>query len=124
MKHRIVTLVLLLLLSQYNSALARPAPLVSIPTHDAFFSLIAAHPADQYSKELFVQLGLPQSVGNTWRMFVYEDKFGYQLLRQGRDFRVEFDLSKAIEIPDTPWGYEKSWLDIRIKLGRLKDCCE
>lgn len=75
-------------------------------TLDAGYNNVQSFPADQYSKELFVNLGIPQSVGNTWQMFVYEDKFSYRLIRQGREFRVEFDLTKPIELPITPWGYE------------------
>ncbi|MCP4326563.1 MAG: hypothetical protein GY787_32990, partial [Alteromonadales bacterium] len=63
-------------------------------------------PADQYSKELFVEQGIPQSVGNTWQMFIYPEKFTYRLIRQGREFRVDFDLTKSIETPKAPWGYE------------------
>ena len=192
-----VLLTILLTVTPKSQAQARPAPLVSIPTHDAFFSLIAKHcglafegkvvfdndpspafdnklvmhvrscteqqlqvpfhvgddasrtwiitktgsglslkhdhrkkdgsddeltmygghtvdagfnnaqsfPADQYSKELFVKLGFPQSNGNTWQIFVYDNKFVYRLIRQGREFRVEFDLTAPIELPVTPWGY-------------------
>ena len=75
-------------------------------TLDAGYDHMQSFPADQYSKELFVNLGIPQSVGNTWQIFVYEDKFSYRLIRQGREFRVEFDLTKPIELPITPWGYE------------------
>jgi hypothetical protein len=63
-------------------------------------------PADQYSKELFVEQGIPQSVGNTWQMYIYPEKFTYRLIRQGREFRVDFDLTKPIETPKAPWGYE------------------
>jgi hypothetical protein len=28
------------------------------------------------------------------------------LTRQGREFRVDFDLTKPISAPVTPWGYE------------------
>lgn len=75
-------------------------------TLDAGYNNVQSFPADQYSKELFVNLGIPQSIGNTWQMFIYEDKFSYRLIRQGREFRVEFDLTKPIELPITPWGYE------------------
>jgi hypothetical protein len=75
-------------------------------TVDAGYNNVQSFPADQYSKELFVNLGIPQSVGNTWQMFIYEDKFSYRLIRQGREFRVEFDLTKPIALPITPWGYE------------------
>lgn len=75
-------------------------------TIDAGFPQAQSFPADQYSKELFVARGIPQSVGNTWQMFIYEDKFTYRLTREGRDFRVDFDLSKPVEAPPAPWGYE------------------
>lgn len=74
-------------------------------TIDAGFDHMQSFPADQYSKELFVARGIPQSVGNTWQMFIYDDKFVYRLIRQGREFRVEFDLSKPVDTPVTPWGY-------------------
>lgn len=77
-------------------------------TQDAGYDHMQSFPADQYSKELFVDLGIPQSVGNTWQMFVYDKKFSYRLIRQGREFRVEFDLSKPIDLPITPWGYENN----------------
>lgn len=75
-------------------------------TLDAGYDHMQSFPADQYSKALFVDLGIPQSVDNTWEVFVYKDKFSYQLIRQGRVFRVEFDLTEPVELPSTPWGYE------------------
>lgn len=75
-------------------------------TLDAGFNNMQSFPADQYSKELFVKLGFPQSNGNTWQMYAYPDKFTYRLIRQGREFRVEFDLTKAVDLPVVPWGYE------------------
>lgn len=74
-------------------------------TLDAGYNQAQSFPADQYSKELFVNSGIPQSVGNTWQMFIYPDKFSYRLVRQGREFRVEFDMTKAVALPVTPWGY-------------------
>jgi hypothetical protein len=67
---------------------------------------VQSFPADAYSKELFVKVGLPQSISNTWQMYIYPKKFTYRLVRQGRDFTVEFDLTKNIESPAAPWGYE------------------
>jgi len=75
-------------------------------TLDAGYAQIQSFPADQYSKELFVNTQLPQSVGNIWQMYIYEEKFSYRLVRQGREFRVDFDLSNEIETPDAPWGYK------------------
>lgn len=75
-------------------------------TVDAGFAQAQSFPADQYSKELFVATGIPQSVGNTWQMFIYDNKFTYRLTREGRDFRVDFDLSNSVALPPVPWGYQ------------------
>jgi hypothetical protein len=75
-------------------------------TLDAGWSEVQSFPADQYSKELFVKQGIPQSVGNTWQMYIYPNKFTYRLTRDGREFRVDFDLSKPITPPKAPWGYK------------------
>ncbi|MGO2169567.1 hypothetical protein [Pseudoalteromonas sp.] len=75
-------------------------------TLDAGSANVQSFPADQYSKELFVSQGIPQSMGNTWQMYIYPEKFTYRLIRQGREFRVDFDLTKPISLPATPWGYE------------------
>ena len=74
-------------------------------TVDAGFANMRSFPADQYSKELFVSQGIPQSVGNTWQMYIYPEQFTYRLIRQGREFRVDFDLTKPITPPAAPWGY-------------------
>jgi hypothetical protein len=55
--------------------------------------------------ELFVNQGIPQSNGNTWQMYIYPEMFTYRLIRQGREFRVDFDLTKPIKVPAAPWGY-------------------
>jgi hypothetical protein len=75
-------------------------------TNDAGWAEVQSFPADQYSKELFVKQGIPQSVGNTWQMYIYPEKFTYRLVRQGREFRVDFDLNNPVETPKTPWGYK------------------
>ncbi len=75
-------------------------------TVDAGWAQVQSFPADQYSKELFVQHAIPQSVGNTWQMYIYPETFTYRLIRQGREFRVDFDLTKPVEAPPTPWGYD------------------
>ena len=75
-------------------------------TVDAGFANVQSFPADQYSKELFVSQGIPQSIGNTWQMYIYPEKFTYRLIRQGREFRVDFDLTKPITPPPAPWGYK------------------
>lgn len=75
-------------------------------TIDAGWKQVQSFPADQYSKELFVAQGIPQSAGNTWQMYIYPEKFSYRLIRQGREFRVDFDLTTSVNAPKAPWGYE------------------
>lgn len=74
-------------------------------TTDAGYDQAQSFPADQYSKTLFTQTGIPQSNGNTWQMYIYEDRFTYRMVREGREFRVDFDLSKPVAPPAAPWGY-------------------
>lgn len=74
-------------------------------TIDAGWERVQSFPADQYSKELFVKLGIPQSNSNTWQIFIYPDTFTYRLIREGREFRVDFDLTNPITPPAAPWGY-------------------
>ncbi|MEO9943681.1 hypothetical protein [Paraglaciecola sp.] len=74
-------------------------------TLDAGFEQIQSFPADQYSKELFAKLSLPQSITNVWQMYIYPDTFSYRLVREGREFRVDFDLTQPITAPKAPWGY-------------------
>lgn len=74
-------------------------------TLDAGWPNAQSFPADQYSKELFAARGIPQSIGNTWQMFIYSDTFSYRMVREGREFRVNFDLTKPISLPPVPWGY-------------------
>jgi hypothetical protein len=74
-------------------------------TQDAGYNQIQSFPVDQYSKELFAEQGLPQSITNTWQIYVYPDTFSYRLVREGREFRVDFDLTKPISEPAAPWGY-------------------
>ncbi|MEO2269076.1 hypothetical protein [Pseudoalteromonas pernae] len=74
-------------------------------TLDAGFANAQSFPADQYSKELFISQGIPQSMGNTWQMYIYPEQFTYRLVREGREFRVDFDLTKPITPPTAPWGY-------------------
>ncbi|SEK30937.1 hypothetical protein SAMN05216262_10134 [Colwellia chukchiensis] len=71
----------------------------------AGYAQAQAFPADEYSKQLFIKTGIPQSMGNTWQMFIYPEQFTYRLTRQGREFRVDFDLTTPIATPAAPWGY-------------------
>lgn len=65
-------------------------------------------PADDFSKALFLAQGLEVSVGNFWSMEVRPDRrlFAYELVRPGRRFRAEFDLSRPVDPPPAPWGHE------------------
>ncbi|MFT4721792.1 MAG: hypothetical protein ACI9SB_002971 [Candidatus Azotimanducaceae bacterium] len=74
-------------------------------TLDAGWAQVQSFPADEYSKEQFVNQAIPQSAGNTWQMYIYPKTFTYRLIRQGREFRVDFDLMAPIEAPKAPWGY-------------------
>ncbi|MEO3879701.1 hypothetical protein [Rheinheimera fenheensis] len=75
-------------------------------TVDAGWPTVQSFPADQYSKELFARLGNPQSNTNIWQMYIYPQTFSYRLIREGREFRVDFDLTKPVALPPTPWGYK------------------
>jgi hypothetical protein len=75
-------------------------------TQDAGWPQLQSFPADQYSKELFVTSGMPQSNSNIWQMYIYPEVFTYRLIREGREFRVDFDLTQAITKPAAPWGYQ------------------
>ncbi|MFT5547933.1 hypothetical protein, partial [Rheinheimera aquimaris] len=63
-------------------------------TVDAGWPNVQSFPADQYSKELFARLGNPQSNSNIWQMYIYPQTFTYRMIREGREFRVDFDLTK------------------------------
>ncbi len=75
-------------------------------TIDGGWPAVQSFPADHYSKELFIAQQIPQSIGNIWQVYIYPEKFTYRLVRQGREFRVDFDLTKPVSLPVTPWGYE------------------
>ena len=75
-------------------------------TFDAGFEQVQSFPADIYSKQLFIDKEIPVSVGNTWQIFIYEQTFTYRMVREGREFKVEFDLTKPVDLPPTPWGYK------------------
>jgi hypothetical protein len=49
---------------------------------------------------------VPAAATNIWTMAVLGDStFVYGLRREGRRFRVEFDLRKRVPPPPAPWGY-------------------
>ena len=76
-------------------------------TRDAGWPQLQSFPADPYSQELFLRQGMAASVGNTWQLLINTElkSFSYRLLRESREFRVDFDLGKPVTAPPAPWGY-------------------
>ncbi|MEM9617151.1 MAG: hypothetical protein AAF936_04245 [Pseudomonadota bacterium] len=64
----------------------------------------AEFPVDQYSIDLFTNEGLTASVTNVWAVEVSDEVFAYELSRENRFFRVEFDLKTPTSLPPAPWG--------------------
>lgn len=60
-------------------------------------------PADQQTKKM-----IPAASSNIWWIELDDNEFTYNLRRLGTDrvFRVVFDLTKQIEIPEAPWGWK------------------
>lgn len=63
-------------------------------------------PVDGFSIDMFEREGLTASVTNIWAVEITGDVFAYELRRENRFFRVEFDLAQPTTIPPVPWGYE------------------
>ncbi len=61
-------------------------------------------PVDAYSIEMFTREGLTASVANVWAVEATETLIAYELKRENRFFRVEFDLTKPVAPPPPPWG--------------------
>lgn len=74
-------------------------------TLDRGWPQVQSFPADSYSKDMFVEQGIPQSNDNVWQIYIYPDTFSYRLVRNAREFRVDFDLTKPVAAPNPPWGY-------------------
>lgn len=55
---------------------------------------------------MFRRADMLASTHNTWAMEIDPDQmFVYELTRpDGRRFRVQFDLSKPVDLPPPPWG--------------------
>jgi hypothetical protein len=66
-----------------------------------------AFPADQESKDSFVRAKIPQSLTNVWVIGLAPGVFSYALTRPGREFRVDFDLTRPVPAPPPPWGAER-----------------
>ncbi len=70
------------------------------------WSQVQSFPADDFTKNLFVKQGIPQSIRNTWQMYLYPTSFSYRLIREGREFQVDFNLDHVVDNPKAPWGYK------------------
>ncbi|MBB5210986.1 hypothetical protein [Microbulbifer hydrolyticus] len=64
-------------------------------------------PVDEESIATFKREGLDASLNNTWAMEIHPgENFIYELTRpNGREFRVQFDLTQPVATPPAPWGY-------------------
>lgn len=63
-------------------------------------------PIDKGSIDNFIKNGLTQSVTNVWHMAITPTIFSYQLTRENRDFKVDFDLIQPQPLPPVPWGHK------------------
>ena len=64
-------------------------------------------PADPSTKELFDRENISVSKSNVWALELWpsNDVFVYEMTRPNRNFKIEFDTSKAVETPPVPWGW-------------------
>lgn len=75
-------------------------------SHEAGSAERQAFPVDAESIAMFKKGGLNASLENTWAMEIHPQTFVYELSRpNGRLFKVEFDLTRPVELPPTPWGW-------------------
>lgn len=66
-----------------------------------------AFPANAGSKALFEREGRAVSAGNTWTLEIDPGRrFSYRLARTGREFQVDFDLTRPVDPPPAPWGHD------------------
>lgn len=63
-------------------------------------------PADEETRAVFRANGLEASLTNVWAIEIEPGRiFAYELNRENRHFRIEFDLTKPLaELPPPPWG--------------------
>lgn len=62
-------------------------------------------PADPLTAKM-----IPAAASNVWWIELSDNQYSYNLNRLSSDntpFRVEFDLTEAIETPKDPWGWER-----------------
>ena len=67
-------------------------------------------PADQATKDLFDRENIPISKTNIWAIIIdpTQDLFAYEMTRPQRNFKIEFDTSKAVETPPPAWGWAEA----------------
>jgi len=74
-------------------------------TAEAGTAMRQEFPVDRFSQDLFVRQDRTVSTTNVWAMEVHPGRvFAYELRREGRYLRVEFDLSRPVAAPPAPWG--------------------
>ena len=61
-------------------------------------------PVDAQSIALFTANNMQVSNTNVWTVEIDAARFAYELRREGRLFRVEFDLTQPIATPPPAWG--------------------
>lgn len=61
-------------------------------------------PVDAESIALFNANDMQVSTTNVWAIDIDPEHFAYELKREGRWFRVEFDLAHAVATPAPAWG--------------------
>lgn len=83
------------------------------------FAQVQSFPADSYTRWMFAEKSLPQSLNNIWKIFVYPDSFSYQLVREGREFRVDFDLTQPVDAPPAPWAPGNRHVFLLLDITRL-----
>jgi hypothetical protein len=66
-----------------------------------------------FAADSFTAALLPASRTNVWTVEITPTQFVYQLTRTGSDrrFRVEFDLTKPVQVPPAPWGSGAASID-------------
>ncbi len=76
-------------------------------TNDGGSARAQSFPADEHSKTMFVANNMTASVANTWLIEIVPGKvYRYGLQRPGREFVVEFDLTKPVPPSPKPWGHD------------------
>jgi hypothetical protein len=59
---------------------------------------------DAESIALFTRNAMQVSTTNVWALEIDAGRFAYELRREGRWFRVEFDLTRPVATPPAAWG--------------------